>query len=331
MNEHYTAKLELFAENAQKMKKAFAWHNVMVNRLAALLYTAENRAVDDEAIRASYELIKENTGRFSSFRGNSVISIAALLSLSFEQETQIANTLTVYDLMKEVKFRASDYLVIASYQIAANATSDRYQLMVERTKMFYDGMKAKHRFLTGQDDYIFAAMLGLSDIDIEKGIDRMEQLYATLKPEFMSGNSVQALTQVLVLEEEAPEAATRVLALRDAFRARGIRLDKQYTLSSLGVLSLLPRNGDDIVNDVSETYEFLRTQKSFGNWSIVKQELLLLSSALVAFKYVDDVRNGLLTTMLSTSITNIVIAQQAALAGAAAASAAAAAASSSSN
>lgn len=323
MKEQYTARLELFADNAQRIKKAFAWQNAMVNRLAALLYTVENKAADNEAIRASYELIKEHTGLFSPFRGTSVISIAALLSLSAEQETQLANTLAVYDLMKDTKFRASDYLVIAAYQIAANSTSDQYLRTVERAKMFYDSMKTKHRFLTGQDDYIFAAMLGLSDIDVDKGIDRMEQLYTALKPEFLSGNSVQALTQVLVLGEEASEAAAHVLALRDAFRARGIRLDKEYTLSSLGVLSLLPCNSEDIVTDVSETYEFLRTQKGFGSWSIGKQELLLLSAALVAFKYVEDVRNGIINTMLSTSITNIVIAQQAAMAGAAAASAAA--------
>ncbi|MGF7047272.1 hypothetical protein J2T13_001777 [Paenibacillus sp. DS2015] len=296
----------------------------MVNRLAALLYTAENKIADDDAIRASYVLIKESTGRFSSFRGTSVISIATLLSLSDDKETQLANTLAVYELLKDAKFRASDYLVVAAYQIAALTTSDQYLRTIERAKMFYDSMKAKHRFLTGQDDYVFAAMLGLSDIDIESGVDRMEQLYTALKPEFLSGNSVQALTQVLVLGDDAPEAVIHVLALRDSFRTRGIRLDKEYTLSSLGVLSLLPCNKDTIVTDVSETYEFLRTKKGFGNWSITKQELLLLSAALVAFKNVDDVRNGILTTMLSTSITNIIIAQQTAIAVAAASSAAAA-------
>jgi hypothetical protein len=317
MNEQYAARIELFAENAQRIKKAFPWQNAMVSRLAGLLYTAENKSADEDAIRASHELIKENTGMFSSFRGNSAISIATMLSLSADKEQQLANTLTVYDLLKDVKFRASD------------TTTDKYQHTIERTKMFYDSMKAKHRFLTGHDDYIFSAMLGLSDIDVDSGIDRMEQLYTALKPEFMSGNSVQALTQVLVLGKEAPEAADRVLALRDAFRAEGIRLDKEFTLSSLGVLSLLPSNNKDMVTEVSETFELLRTKKGFGNWSIVKQELLLLSAALVAFKSVEDVQNGIVTSMLSTSITNIVIAQQAALAGAAAAASAAAIASSS--
>ncbi len=325
MKEPYTARLELFAENSQRVKKVFVWKNPMVNRLSALLYTAENKIADDEAIRASYELIKDNTGSFSAFRGNSVISIAAMLSLSAHKGTQLTNTMAVYELLKNVKFRASDYLVIAAYQIAANTAPEHFQRTVERTKAFYDGMKAKHRFLTGQDDYIFAAMLGLSDIDVHSGVERMEQLYATLKPEFLSGNSVQALTQVLVLGGDSSESAFRVIALSDAFRDRGLRMDKEYTLSSLGVLSLLPGSKENIVNDVSETYDFLRTKKGFGSWSITKQELLLLSAGLVAFKYVDEVKSGVVSTVLSTSITNIVIAQQAASAAAAATAAAAAA------
>ncbi|OKP92738.1 DUF4003 family protein [Paenibacillus sp. P32E] len=324
MKEPYSAKLELFAENAQRVKKGFAWKNAQVNRLAALLYTAENKIADSDAIRASYELIKEHTGSFSTFRGTTAISIAALLSLSAEQEQQLADTLAVYEMLKDVKFRASDYLVIAAYQIAVNTTSDQYQQTVERAKAFYDRMKSRHPFLTGRDDYIFAAMLGLSGINVESGVERMEQLYTVLKPEFLSGNSVQALTQVLVLGEDASETAAHVLALREAFRARGIRLDKEYTLSSLGVLSLLPCTQGEIVNDVSEIYEFLRTQKGFGSWSITKQELLLLSAAMVAFKYVEEAKNGVVTTTLTTSITNIVIAQQTAIAAAAAASAASA-------
>ncbi|OKP95967.1 DUF4003 family protein [Paenibacillus sp. P46E] len=324
MKEPYSAKLELFAENAQRVKKGFAWKNAQVNRLAALLYTAEDKIADSDAIHASYELIKEHTGSFSTFRGTTAISIAALLSLSAEQERLLTDTLAVYEMLKDVKFRASDYLVVAAYQIAVNTASDQYQRTVERAKAFYDRMKSKHPFLTGRDDYIFAAMLGLSDIDVESGVERMEQLYAVLKPEFLSGNSVQALTQVLVLGEDASETAAHVLALREAFRTRGIRMDKEYTLSSLGVLSLLPCTQGEIVNDVSETYEFLRTQKGFGSWSITKQELLLLSAAMVAFKYVDEAKNGVVTTTLTTSITNIIIAQQTAIAAAAAASAASA-------
>ncbi len=324
MKAQFEARLELFAQNTQTIKKAFAWKSGQINRLAALLYTAANRTVDVDAIRGSSDLIKSTTGPFSTFRGNLSVCIAALLSLSDGKEALLADTLTVYDLLKGLKFRASDYLVVAAYQIAAHTTPDQYQRTADRARHFYDSMKANHRFLTGQDDYIFAAMLALSDLEPERGTARMEQLYAELKPEFLSGNSVQALTQVLVLGEDTPEAAARVLALRDAFRSRNIRLDKEYTLSSLGVLSLLPAGHETLVQDISDTYESLRTKKGFGSWSITKQELLLLSAALVAYKQIDELKNGILTTALSTSLTNIVIAQQTAIAVAATSSAAAA-------
>lgn len=178
--------------------------------------------------------------------------------------------------------------------------------------------------------YIFAAMLALSDLEAEPSAARMKELYEALKPHFYTGNGLQALTQVLVLGGQASEAVSDVLMLRDAFRSRGIRLDKQYTLSSLGVLSLLHQDSQQVVEDVENTSEWLRTKKGFGSWSMNKQERLLLAAAMVATNYVAEAKNGLLTTALSTSMTNIIIAQQAAVTAAAAASAAAASSSSSS-
>lgn len=329
MQQHHAERVELFVSNTQIIKKSFKWQHGMMHRLAALLYAAENKTADGEVIRQSHELIKQNTKLFSSFRGHSAISIATMLSLTTDQNTTLADTLHVYDLMKEIKFRNSDYLVIAAYQIATQVSPDQFQHTVERAKLFYDGMKAEHRFLTGQDDYIFAAMLALSDLDVDNGVARMEQLYRELKPEFSSRNSVQALTQVLVLGEDTPDAVARVMALNEAFRKRDLRMDKTYTLPSLGILSLLPSDRDTLVDQVAETNDWLRTQKGFGAWSMDKQELLLFSSALIAIQHVENLRNGVLTTAVSTSITNIIIAQQAAMTAAAAASAAAASSSSS--
>jgi hypothetical protein len=230
--------------------------------------------------------------------------------------------------LKKEHFMASDFLAVAAYQIAAHADFSDYTRIAERARAFYEGMKKQHFILTGQDDTIFAAMLGLSDVDVPTGLSRMEQLYIDLKPEFLSGTGVQALTQVLVLSGKSAEAETRVLALRDSFRANGVRLDKIYTLSSLGVLSLLPEDIGTIAGDVSDAYAYLRTQKGFGSWTVTKQELLLLSAGLVAFDYADQAKKGIIGTAISTSIANIIIAQQTAIAAAAASSAAAGAASS---
>jgi len=312
------------------MKKEFTWQNDLIKRLAALLYAQENKPVDCDSIRRCHDLIKQNTGVFSTFRGNMAICVSALLSLSPNPQFLLDETLKVYDLLKGAKLHASDYLTVAAFQIAAQTEPTNYVNTINRTRAFYDGMKERHFFHTGQDDYIFAAMLGLSDLDVAAGTKRIEQLYNRLKDEFWDKNSVQALSQVLVLGVSDDVSVGRVTAMRDALRAQNIKMDKSYTLPALGILALLPMEIETIVRDIGDTQQMLRTQKGFGLLSVTKQELLIYAAGVVAGEYAENAREGIVTAALSTSITNIIIAQQAAMIAAFSASAAAAAASSSS-
>ena len=331
MKREIDERLALFAANAQTIKKGFIWQDAMTKRLAALLYALENKSIDCDAIRECHRLIKDNTGMFSMFRGNMSLCVAAMLSLQGNREELFRHTMSVYDMLKNVKFRSSDYLAVAAYQIATNANSEQYQHVAKRAKMFYDGMKARHFFHTGQDDYIYAAMLGLSDIDVEAGTERIEQLYQRLKSEFWSGSSVQALSQVLVLGGKSDDSVHRILSLRDALRSWRIKLDKMYTLPALGVLALLPVDADSIAQDILDARDFLRTQKGFGAFSVTTQELLLFSAAIAASCYAEDMKNDIITASVSTSIASIIIAQQTAIIVAASASTAAATAAASSS
>ena len=306
-------KLKLFVSNAQTIKKEFTWQHDSTRRLAALLYAQENKPVECEAIRQCHTMIKSSAGVFSAFRGNMSLCIATLLALSDNPERLLGETIKVYNMLKKVKLRASDYLAVAAYQIAAGADPDNYSAVIERTRAFYDGMKAHHWFYTGQDDYVFAAMLGLSDLDVDTGVDRIEQLYTRLKDEFWDKNSVQALSQVMVLGGTSYTTTSRILALRDTLKAKKLRLDCSYTLSSLGILALLPVDIEVIARDIDGAQAFLRAQKGFGVLSVDKQELLLIAAAIVAWEYADSAKSGVLAATLSTSITNIIIAQQAAM------------------
>lgn len=321
-------RLSLFVSNTHAMKSDFIWQNRLIQRLAALLYAAQDKPADCASIRVCYELIKQNTGLFSAFRGNSAIAIAAMLSLSDHREQLLGDTLAVYADMRGMKFWSSDYLAIAAFQVAANTTPDSRRVAMDRAYLFFDGMRQRHKFITGQDDYAFAAMLGVSDVDVTTGLERIEELYRRLKPEFSSSNSVQTLTQVLVLGGETEQTLNQLFALREAFKAQRLRLDREYTLPALGVLALLPDEVDSIASDVAESYDILREKKGFGMWSISKQELLMLASGLVAFTYADALKNGIMNTALSTTITSIIIAEQVMMAAIAASSASAASSSS---
>jgi hypothetical protein len=306
-------KLELFADNAQIIRKEFVWQEDTIKLLVALLYAQDDKRVDCEAIRQCQTLIKQNTGTFSAFRGNMAICVATLLSLSPDPQELLSETLKVYDLLKGVKLRDSDFLVIAAYQIAAQADVSDYANVVARARNFYDEMKTRHFFHTGKDDYIFVAMLGLTNLDAANGVARIEQFYSRLKGEFRDKNSVHTLAQVLVLSNADASIANRILALRDALRAQKIKLYTTYTLPMLGLLALLPVEIDMIVRDLDAAQAALRTKKGFGSLSIDTEELLLFAAAITASNYIENAKDGMLTATLSTSINNIIIAQYTAL------------------
>ena len=323
-------KADMFAENARVIRKDFAMQSNATKLMAALLYTQAEKAMDCAAIRQSYDLIKQNTGVFSVFRGDMTLCIAALLSLTPNPQSLFNETLKVYDLLKRAKFWNSSFLAVAAYQIACAVIESEYENVVARTRAFYDCMKARHFFRTGEDDYIFSAMLGLTDIEINSGADRIEQLYEGLKREFWDKNSVQTLAQVLVLGNSDLSVQNRLFNLRDALLRAKLRMDRSYTLPLLGVLALLPVSPDDVVHDILEALSVLRTKKGFGLLSIGSQGQLLYAASLVAGAYGKNARDGVLTAALSTGIANILIAQHAAMLAAISASAAASASSSSS-
>ena len=305
--------LDLFASNAQIIKKEFTWQNSLAKRLAALLYAKENKPIDYEAIRQSHNIIKQNTGLFSFFRGDMAMLIAAMLSLSPNPQRLLDETLKVYEIMKDAKFRSSDYLVVAALEIASQANPGYYSDVVARARAFYDGMKADHFFKTGQDDYIFASMLGLSDLNVDAGVERIENIYNRLKSEFWDKNSVQTLAQILVLSRSDDNVVNRVLSLRDDLKAQKIKLDKSYTLSTLGILAMLPVDNSVIVRDIDEAQMMLRAQKGFGSMSVTMQEVLLFVTAIVTDRYAKSLTGDVLSANLSTSIANIIIAQNTAL------------------
>ena len=311
MNQDITKKLTLFTENVQTIRKGFVWQHIGTKRLAALLYSLQDLPVDCEAIKESHAIIKEKTGVFSMFRGNMSLFIAAMLSLDNGCRQRLSDVTDVYDMLKKAKFHASDYLAVAAYLIVADTDRANYQLTVDRAKQFYSGMKKNNWFHTGQDDYIFAAMLGLSDIDVAAGTARVDELYRRLKSEFRmaGGGSVQALSQMLTLGGKTDEALEHLLLLRSSLRSHKIKLDRTYTLPALGALSLLPVSGDILVNDIWEAQSFLREQKGFGRFSISTQELLLFSSAVISSAYAKEM-NDKIVASTSVSIVNIIIAQQ---------------------
>ena len=315
--------LDLFISNTADLKARFRWQQPMLRRFAALVYACAGRRADCEAIDAGMKMIKQETGMFSMFRGYAQLSLAAMLSLCPNSQQVFSDTLTVYALLKEERFRASEYLALSAYQVALQVSPERYGEVVSRSRAFFDAMKEQHRFLTGYDDYIFAVMLGISDLDVQEGAARMERVYTELRSSFTSRSGLHGLSQVLALCPDA-DAVSRTAMLGDALRSYQLNFNRAETLPTLGVLALLNGDSASIAQEVTDAYERLRTTKGFGVFSVQKMERMLYAASLVACGRLQAGEDGVVNAALVNSITNILIAQQAAMAAVIASSAAAA-------
>jgi len=316
MNNELQEKLALFAENNQQIKSDFPWQGAMSKRLVASVYAMGDRTLDSDAIRDCHKMIKDEVGIFSSFRGNLSLYIASSLSLDEHPEQLFSDMIQVYKLLKEEKFWSSDFLAATVFEITANAESENFSTIVNETKEFFDEMKASHRLRVGGDDYIFAAMLALSDVSLHTGIERLNQLYSQLRSEFgftTPGSSILALSQMLVLGESTDKCVRNTLQLNEQLRERKIRLDRSFVLPSLGVLGLLEVDMEVIINDLMAARDYLRGQKGFGALSISEQELLLYVVSFVADSNICDLENNAMQANVTTNITNLIIAQQVAM------------------
>ena len=327
MREELRKRCELFVENRDIIKSAFAWESAYVYPMCSGILTARGVRADTQRLMECRDILKANTGVFSNFRGVSRLAVIAMLSLNADAGLIMAQMLELYGKLKEF-FWGSEYLTVAAATIAEMAEPSGYDEIINKTSSIYNRMKTAHPFLTSGEDSAFAALLAMSELD-DSCIEReMEQCYTILKPYFFSGNSVQSLSHILALGEGSAEQKCRkALEIFDALKARGLKYGTGYELATLGVLTLLDVDRNLLIQDITDAEAFLKGQKGFGAFGVGSRQRLMYAGMMASCDYVPDLHS--MQTAALNGVVALVIAQQAAICASAAAASAAAAASSS--
>lgn len=330
MKETLRMKCNLIADNYQDLAKEFKWNSSANHRFGALFYTLNEKNVDNAAITRCRKIIKENTGVFSQFKDITNFTTSVVLSLQDQPETVFLNTLKIYDMLKQEGLYSSPYLVLAATSIAIQAEPFDYTRIVTATKDIYKAMKKEHKILTSSDDYGFAALLAMQEKPINDINNEVEACYRILKKDFISSNSLQALSQVLTIsEEDSNIKCKRVVDLNQALKVRKCKIGSGIERSFLGIAALFEMDCNQIADEIAEFYEYLKYKKGFGSWSITRDERVMFAIAILCMEYLEGAKQNAVKMTLSNNVTVIMIAQQ--MAAIAAASAAVAAASASSS
>lgn len=330
MNNQLQCKVDLMIKNFKSLKEGFSWNNSLTNHFGAVFHAIRENNVDIIALEKIKKYIKEETGAFSYFRGTNEAVFMNLLYFEDDYKEFFRSTLAVYDKLKDVGFSRSVYLPLAAYTIVKEATFDMYDYRIDRMIKIYEAMKKKHFWLTNAEDYIFAAMLSITDLEVDNIIENAEECYKTLNEKgFNKGNALQAICHTLATNDESKEdKVRRVISLYNRLENKKVKLG-HFSLYLLGALALINDDDERIVDDIKEVNEYLSNTKGYGAWSITKDMRLILAVSLVANRYLEDLKNSGLEIAIGNSINSMIIAQQTAIIAACSASAAAAAAASS--
>lgn len=326
-----------FIENRDMIKDTFRWESVYLYPVCAAVFTDRGRRADRERMERCRDILKEQTGFFSSFRSTVKLAVIAMMAVDSDPEGKLQRAQQVYSRLRE-HFFASDYLPVASMIIAELVEPSGYEAAAVRTRHIYELMKQEHPFLTSGEDSVYAALLALSGQPDEQVAGETERCYELLKPDFFSGNAVQALSHVLALGEGAAEdKCKRVMELYHGLKEKGCKYGTDYELATLGVLAMLPADSGAIIKDMTETDDFLACQKGYGLLGIGKKQRLMHAAMLVSADYIGRPAStgNPVDTVHSSNISiypaaiggtiSLIAAQQAAMCAAIAASSAAAA------
>jgi hypothetical protein len=291
-----------------------------------MVYATKDRRVNINNLEEVKDFIKDETSWTSYFRGTNQFILASLLSLEESYRRFFKDTVELYERMLTQGLKKSVQLPLAAYTIVKEVPKEQWNEKINRMNDFYGKMKQNHFWLTSADDYVFAAVLASTDLNVADTSQNMEYCYNYLSKEgFYKGNDLQTLSHILAIGEEGvEEKCSKAVSLYKKLKEKDCKL--QYSgLATLGLLALVTSDIDKITEDIKEVYDYIYSKEGYGFWSLDKSMRTILASTIVSDFYVDEIKRGVLQVALGNSISAIIIAQQqAAVAAACAASVSAA-------
>lgn len=281
-------------------------------------YVTSDREFDAVRLNRSMDALKNRSGWLSPLRGNLLPMISAFLDRpGSDIEQEVDRLFTKQNVLKSAGFRNT----IHSYLAALLMTDDPavYEKEAKQAKKLYDAMKKQHFFLTSDDDYAYALLLGKREEDPVEHAKAMRTYYDALRAAgFKSGNELQWLSQVMTyIHIEFDEAlVARAVEILDRFKRDTKVRPVHYPM--IGFLTVFQVGDADLSSIVDLTQE-LQTAKPL-KWN--REMALSIGIGYVMHKLVHPAYVDETSISLAASIELVIQAQQAVMAATIAAMAA---------
>ncbi|MDD4076070.1 MAG: DUF4003 family protein [Eubacteriales bacterium] len=299
---------EEFVENCDIIKHTFKWDDQLMALAGSMYLSGQRQKADADTLKECERILKSRSGAFSEFRGNIKLPLLCKMAIAENPETYYSDIEAVYQALNQSKWIGSEYKLLAAMILCDHGGVKDAAYFAEKTKEIYERMKETHKWLTGDEDIPFAALLAVSGADIDALILEADRCYPILKEKFggINANAVQALCHVLSLNKNDAEGKCRkVEAIYDGLKAEKHQLGVGQELASLGLLSMLDIDAETIVKDVIEADDYLKAQKGFGGLDMSNSVRRMYAALNVIDMYIQDGgrrQDAVIGNMLAVSV-----------------------------
>lgn len=286
-------------------------------------YVTSEREFDAESLSRAMDALKSKSGWLSPLRGNLLPMMAAFLDkpgVDIEKETD--RLFEKQRILRSIGFRNTIHSYLAALLMADDP--ELYDHEAGQAKKLYDEMKKQHFFLTSDDDYAYAVLLGKRDENPVDHAKSMRTYYDALKAGgFRSGNELQWMSQVMTYLDITfkTDLVSRAVKVLDYFKREAKIRPVHYPM--IGFLSVFGV-GD---NELLKIVELTRSLEESQPFKWKREMALSIAIGYVMQELTDNVEET--GVSLVASIELILQAQQAVMAATIAAMAASSAANSS--
>ena len=279
-------------------------------------YVTSEREFDAESLSRAMDAIKEKTGWFSPLRGNLLPMIAAFLDKpGVDIEQEVARLFDKQRILRAVSFRNTIHSYLAALLMTND--SDLYDDEARQAKALYGEMKKQHYFLTSDDDYAYAVLLGNRGYNPIEHAKSMRMYYDALRKEgFRGGNELQWMSQVMTYVKASfdPAFVSSAIEILDQFKRQTKVRPLHYPM--IGFLTVFEVQGNDLQRVIDLTLSL--EESKILKW---KREMAL--SIAIGYVMHELTEKGETANIsLATSVELIIQAQQAVMAATIAAMAA---------
>lgn len=252
----------------------------------AYIYMARHEEPNEEMIRLCREILHEDAGIFSMFRGNGEKIFTALLATERDPGTAMELCHEAYEILRSY-FSASNYLPMLAFYMMSVVPENRYEDFVSGTRDLFDTLNRDHPLLTSSEDVVFSGLLHKTGKPHEMIADEAEAIFSALTRRYhFHKDAMQTVSHALTMCSGDPEdKLNRLYRLVSELEEEGYRYSRDFEMVPLALLANMGIETSQIVRDFIEVEQFLSDSEGYGFFGGFSTRTRYMHAVLVLSAY----------------------------------------------